>query len=171
MRLDEVLDDIKIQLVSLWSDIQPFEVIFKVNDELIKNPFFEPKQGKKGKAAAKNSNSVSRAAESVAFSGTKCKEHVLESHSIEIPWPDVKVDVDGTSIIVKIMESFTVKVIKQRVISHPSFPADLKGKLVKGDTGNLSLTNVPLEDNTFIRDLDFVNHIFQADFAPVVATM
>ena len=121
--LDDILDIVQSRIISLWPDIHPHEVIVKANGEIIKNPFTDQRQGtkKEKNAAVSDPGSVERV--------IKSKEHILEGHAVEILRPDMMLDVDGTVMVIKIMESFKVDVIKQRLLKHPDFPVKLKAKL------------------------------------------
>ena len=152
--LNDILDDVKSRMSSLWPDILPHEVIFKANDELIKNPFYHLKHIKNAKAATKSKSAVPEE----DTSALKCKEHVLEGYSVEILRPEIKVDVCGTVIVLKITEHFTGNIIKQRVIK------DLKGKYPKGKAGDLSLNQCKVHDKAMVRNLDFASHNFHLEY-------
>ena len=154
MCLDDIIDDVKSRFSSLWPDILPHEVIVKVNDEFIKNPFSDHKQGKSAKAPQKSNSG----APEKAVSASRCKEHLLEGYSVEILRPDIKVDVCGIKIDLKIMENFTGRVVKQRIIN------DLKGKHPKGKVGDLFLNEIKVEDKVLVRNLDFASHNFHLEY-------
>ena len=157
MCLDEALDEIKGRIQSLWPHTTPEKVIVKVDDQFIKNPFLELQQGKKKKAT--DNTMVERVAV-----GSKTRVNILEGCGIEILLPEIKIDVQGTEILLEIMESFNVKAVKYRLLSNASFPKDVKPKLDKRDKGVFYLDHQQLDDGILIRDLDFTSHVFNVDY-------
>ena len=139
-------------LRSLWPTIAPHELFFKVRDESVKNPFSKPSK--------KSETLYVEKPELCA----KTNVHVLEGHCVQILRPEIVVNVYSIALTLRVMESFNVKAVKQRSLSHPLMPKALRGKVCPGDIGVVNLNQRRLRDDEFVNDLDFINYVFHVEY-------
>ena len=146
--LSEIKPFIEESLTMLWPDLHPSEFLVKVDGDFINNFFTK--------------DAPSKQEDEDTF--TKSATSILEGHCVQVLRPEIKVDVYGVNIDIKISKLLKVKSLKQIIFSHEHFPQPIKVKLDKNSQSAMSLNKKHLKNHEFIHSLDFTEHTFHIEF-------
>ena len=145
MTLGEIKPFISESMVKLWPDLHSSESFIKVDGCMINNLFTKD---------TKDDD------ETIA----KMSTGILEGHCVQVLRPEIKINICGVSIDLKISKLLKVKALKQMIFSHEQLPRAVKGKLNKTSQSVISLNQITLQNHQFIQSFDFTKHVFQMEY-------
>ena len=157
MNLEEVIEFVARRSSTLWPDISMSDLIVKVNEEFIKNPFQSY-----GATHEVSANSAPPSPQSA-----RSKIHILEGNCVEILQPDIKVQVYGIFIQIRIKQGFQVQAMLHRLKAHPDFPKELNGKMNRNCAGVSSINGKSLKDDDLLHIQSFTSHAFVVRYPSV----